>query len=58
LIQRLGHRRKAVLAAFQAVATREPEQEGQQTFFNPNRQSILFKLFAYRFQQTASRFIT
>jgi hypothetical protein len=33
LIQRLGHRRKAVLAAFQAVATREPEQEGQQTFF-------------------------
>jgi hypothetical protein len=34
LIQRLGHRRKAALAAFQAVATREPEQEGQQTNFN------------------------
>jgi hypothetical protein len=32
LIQRLGHRRKAVLAAFQAEVAREPEQEGQQTF--------------------------
>jgi hypothetical protein len=32
LIQRLGHRRRAVLAAFQAEVAREPEQEGQQTF--------------------------